>query len=221
MQRLASLTICAALILGAAVTAATTADSEWVRVSHRQFPVSFDLPAEASVQRVGIFSLARPRAREGGLIEVDIFGLRPLPGRLSALQFTFFWITDDYRGVEREDLALLNGRVSDATVTEAFLRKALYDQLDVTLEDDGRTFVDGHLGRRLRVQRTVAAGTKDERAIQGSIVLISVSPSEVLCAIARFDDRSTSEERALFPRVIDSLQIGEVEGGSLQAGLGR
>ena len=219
MRRLASLTICGALLLGAAAIAA---DSEWIRVSHRQFPVSFDLPAEASVQRVGIFSLARPRAREGRLIEVDIFGLRPLPGRLSALQFTFFWITDGYRGVEREDLAELSSRLSDAEVTESFLRKALYQQLDVKLEDGGRSFVDGHLARRMRVRRTVAHGTKDERVIEGAIVLIPVSPSETLCAIARFDERSTAEEQALFPRVVDSLQIGESDqGGSLQAGLAR
>ena len=219
MQRLASLSICGALLLG---TGAIAADSEWIRVSHRQFPVSFDLPADASVQRGGVFSLARPRAREGRLIEVDLFGLRSLPGRLSALQFTFFWITDGYRGVQREDLAELHGRVSDAKVTESFLRKALYRQLDVTLQDDGRSFVDGHLARRLRVRRTVAPGTKDERAIEGAIVLVSVSRSAALCAIARFDPRSTSEERALFPRIIDSLQIGEqVDGGSLQARLAR
>ena len=39
---------------------------------------------------------------------------------------------------------------------------------------------------------------------------------------ARFDERSTAEERALFPRILDSVQIGEeTDGGSLQARLMR
>ena len=211
-----------ALLACGALLGAVPSDLEWVRVRHRQFPVSFELPAATTVQRVAVFGLGRARGTDGRQIEVDIFGVRPLPGRLAAVQFGFFWITGQYEGAQAAGQATLPQRIHEPETVETFLSAVFYRHMEVRLEDRGLRFVDGHKGRSIALFRTLARGTRDERVIEGEAALVPVSASETLAVIVRYDGEATDAERhGVFPRLLDSVQIGgQHKGGSLQARLG-
>ena len=204
------------------LTGAAPPDLEWIRVRHSQFPIWFELPAETTVQRVAVFGLGNARNTEGRQIEVDIFGLRPLPGRLAAVQFGFFWITQKYEGAKDAGQPTLAEHIGEPEAVEAFLRAVFHRRMDVRFEDHGTRFVDGHRARRTSLFRTIARGTSDERVVEGEAALVPVSASETLALIVRYDGAATrAERRGVFPRLLDSVQIGEQsEGGSRQARLG-
>jgi hypothetical protein len=209
------------LLLLATFTVGPAAPSEdvvWMRVLHRQFPIAFDVPEETSVQRVGVFGLGRPRTDERELIEVDIFGLRDLPLNLAAVQFGFFWITEEYAGADASSLPRLRAEIEQGSTSVEFLRDVFYRNMDVRMRDAGRHYVDGKAGRRIEVERLIARGTRDERSVRGQVVLVPLSESTALAVIARFDETATSEEvSGLFPRVLDSVRIGSSDRpGSLQ-----
>ena len=210
-----------AVSLGLLAPAPTGAEAEWIHVRHRQFPLAFDVPAETSLQRLGVFTLARVHRDDGRKVEVDFFGIRSLPRGRSAVQFGFYWVTAHYRGVDAERLARLRRDIGRPEAAAGFLREVFLAELDVALDDRGRAFVDGHRGRRIALERTVARGTPDERRIQGDLYLVPVAADATLVAIARFDEEATPGERAgLFSRVIDSVEIGLAGSGSRQARLG-
>jgi hypothetical protein len=191
---------------------------DWVRIRHAQFPLSFELPDGSSVRRLGVFSLAAARSRERRPIEVDVYGIRDLPHRLAAVQVSFFWVTPEYQGVTRESLGALEDGVGDPEQVEAFLRQAFYSRMKIELRDHGRTFVDGHSARSMGAARSVAAGTRDERVIEGRIVVVPVPDEACLVVIARFDPEATDEERdVMLPHLLESLSIGDETGGSMRA----
>ena len=119
-------------------------EPEWIHVSHDQFPLSFDITREHSLQRVGVFSMARARSDSDRVIEVDLFGLHPLPHRLAAVQVAFFWVMDRYKGADEQSLAGLHARIQDSETVESFLRAVFYSRMEVELRDRGARFVDGH-----------------------------------------------------------------------------
>ena len=193
-------------------------EPEWIHVSHDQFPLSFDITREHSLQRVGVFSMARARSDSDRVIEVDLFGLHPLPHRLAAVLVAFFWVMDRYKGADEQSLAGLHARIQDSETVESFLRAVFYSRMEVELRDRGARFVDGHRGRRISVSRTVARGTSDERVIRGEAVLVAVSPREALVIVGRFDEQATPAERErFFPHVLDSVRIGVTGEGALHA----
>jgi hypothetical protein len=225
MKRVLPLTVCLLLLGVPATRAEAQAQSddpgvEWIHVSHREFPLSFDLPAAATFQRAGDFSLARARTDAKERVQVDIFGVRPLPRRLAAVQFGFYWVTADYDGVDADTMRQVQGSIGQPVMVASFLRSVFFQRMDVRLEDRGRRFIDGHLARHTAAFLTVAAGTPDERTIEGEIVLVPISKQTALVAIVRFDPEATDDERTLFfPHVLDSLRIGESGEGSRQTRL--
>lgn len=196
--------------------------AEWIRVVHRQFPISFEIPAQTSLQSGTVFTLASARADDRAEIEVDLFGIRPLPRQLAAIQLAFFWVTEEYLGASRDSLADLRVEIGQPGTVESFLRSVFYGPRgtrDVELRDVGLDFVDGLPARRVSLLRSIAVGTENERTVTGAALVAPVSGSSSLVIIARFHEESTREERdVVFPRVIHSLKIGGSPGrGALQS----
>ena len=170
-----------------------------------------------------LFSLARPRSDDRAWIDVTLFGVRLLEDRaatVQAVQFGFFWITDEFQGVDARSLAELFGAIDDASRVESFLRGAFYARDRVEIEDLGGEFIDRYPARRVAVARTVAAGTRDERRVRGEAVVVPMTRRAALALIVRFDERSTDEERrGIFPRVFRSVRLLDSPDAPLQAWL--
>lgn len=196
---------------------------EWLRIEHDDFPISFEVPDGTEWQRENVFSLGRPRRDDRSHIDAVMYGVRTIEEQHAAyhaVQFAFFWVTDDVLGVDSASLLALRREAHDPLTIARFLNDVFYAQRDVSLIDLGRDAIDGHPARRTAIIWRVARGTRDERTIEGEALVIPVSDREVLVAIARFDSAATSRERAeIFPRVARSLRIGITGKGPLEARL--
>lgn len=187
----------------------------WQRVQHPTLPIWFEAPPGTTHQNAAVFSLATPWLDAQGRPDFSLFGVRAVAEgghAYKALEVAFVWLTDALAGVEPESLANLPARLGDAEAVEALVRGALYAGRDVELRDLGRDVVGARPARRFGVVVTVARGTRDERQIRGEGALIPISATAALAVIARFDAEATDDERErVFPRILDSIRIGEDE----------
>jgi hypothetical protein len=202
-------------------TPPSASPSEWLRIEHDDFPISFEVPDGTEWQRENVFSLGRPRRDDRSHIDAVMYGVRTLEEQHAAyhaVQFAFFWVTDDVLGVDSASLLALRQNAADPRAIARFLNDVFYSRRDVSLIDLGRDAIDGHPARRTAIVWRVARGTPHERTIEGEALVIPVSDHEVLVAIVRFDSEATSRERAeIFPRVARSLRIGITGIGPLEA----
>ena len=193
---------------------------EWIRVAHPDLPLTFEVPEETYVRQVSVFSLAQPRSDDHRRIDVTLFGVRLLADRaatLQAVQFGFFWVTEEFLGVESETLETLRDEIDAGAGAADFLRRTFYAGQDVEIEDLGGEFVDAYPARRLSVSRTVARGTRDERRVRGEAIVVPFSARAALTLIARYDEVSTPSERIhLFPRVFRSVRLGRTPHAPLE-----
>lgn len=198
-------------------------ETPWVRIAHPEFPLTFEVPEETSVRPATLFSLARPRSDDRARIDVTLFGVRLLEDRaatVQAVQFGFFWVTDEFQGVDGSSLTELLGAIDDGTRVESFLRGAFYARDQVEIEDLGGEFIDRYPARRMALARTVAASTRDERQVRGEAIVVPMTRRTALALIVRFDERSTDDERGrIFPRVFRSVRFLDSPDAPLQAWL--
>ncbi len=182
----------------------------WVSVVHRQFPLSFEVPENTSLRRISVFTLARPRTNDLRRIEVDVFGLRPLPGNAAAVQVGFFWVTDDYRGAEAETFEKLATGIRRAGPTAAFLNSVFFRGLEVEHIDRGTDLAASRPARRVAIARRVATGTTQERRIDGEVFVVPIDQRSALVVVAHFAPGATPAEREKsFPRLLRSVRIGD------------
>lgn len=199
---------------------AETAGS-WTRIQHPEFPVTLDLPSDASFQDVRAFSLGSPRRRDGRPVRITLFGIHPLDEdrlRYNALEIALFWLTTQTAAVEEADLRALPRNLHDARRTETLLRAVLHrGSARVRLEDRGFELIDGAPARRAKLSRVTAPGTRDERTLRGAVFLIAPSGRSALAVVVRFDEQATEHEReVLLPRIVRSIRFGGSDDAPLE-----
>jgi len=186
------------------------ASDTWIVARHPELGITFEAPKNTYVQ-YGYPYAVGPDLKSGEEIKTHRFGIRELHrggASLFALEWAFFIVTNEYRGVKPGDLDALPHRLGDTEFTYDFIRRVFFTpKWPAQLSELGDTIVGDRRGRRFSY---LAGSEKVIGRPRGEIILVPLDGQSALVICSTFSKKILpEEEEILFPKIVRSVRVLE------------